>query len=146
MSANPDDKDRPDPRQQFRDRLSDIRGQRKGAIIALCVLGGFCVLLVTQSQQGLGPIATFTYGVAAGIGAISMVTNVGALNGHKISAEIGLLIAEEIAELRAEMREEIAAQREMLLAAVEAAAEADQDELARQRSREADAGRREYRR
>jgi hypothetical protein len=133
MSANPDDKDKPDPRQQFRDRLNDIKNQRNYAISAIGVLGGLAVILITQSQDTLGPTAVFTYGIALGLAAFNMITNVGALNGHKISAEIGLAVAEQIVEQAAEIKAEIAELREMLLTAVDAAAKDEGDEVARRR-------------
>lgn len=140
MSANPHhNPHRPDPREQFRERLSDIRNQRKGAVGLAVGLGGLAVILVTSTQDHLGStsIAPFSLGVGCGVGAISMIVAIGALNGHKISAEAELATAEEVAALRSDVAEV----RETLAAIVASGAESardDGDEVAQQRQHHRD--------
>jgi hypothetical protein len=101
MSADYDD--RPIPphhdHSEHTTRLTWLKAERLGSVIAIGVLLGVAIVLTAISHDALGEAAVFTLGLACGIGGMVMVALAGALSGHLASASAILAIAQNLAAL-----------------------------------------------
>lgn len=72
------------------------RNMAAGAVLVLAILG---MVMILNTDEKVGPIAVFTYGVACCLSAVTMVVAWGALDGHHTMTVAEQRTAARVAEL-----------------------------------------------